>query len=265
MKRLILLVIGLLLFTQLASAATLFGTVYDLSLEQAKNVRVSINTVPEQKIIAVNGRYSFNVGPGTYVLTAEQQEGERIIGQVKEDVIVAEDGAFIHDLILEPYVEEEENLVASMDTLEINIGQIDEPQRMNYAFIVILIAVVVLVGFLAYRVNKTLKALHSEIRAAEKTVTEQKSVEEKSTDESKKSDDAPLADDLQKIIELLKSQQGRTTQKEIRKQLPQSEAKISLMIAELEKKGLVKKIKKGRGNIIILNGQTDAPINESSK
>ena len=31
-----------------------------------------------------------------------------------------------------------------------------------------------------------------------------------------------------------------------------SEAKISLMIAELEHKGLVEKIKKGRGNIVVL-------------
>jgi len=57
------------------------------------------------------------------------------------------------------------------------------------------------------------------------------------------------ADELLKII---KKEGGRTTQKDIRKELPLSEGKVSLMISELEEKGIVKRIKKGRGNIIIL-------------
>ena len=51
---------------------------------------------------------------------------------------------------------------------------------------------------------------------------------------------------------MIRKEGGRATQKDIRKQIPLSEAKISLMLAELEHKGVVEKIKKGRGNIIIL-------------
>ena len=58
--------------------------------------------------------------------------------------------------------------------------------------------------------------------------------------------------DLNDVIDIIKKEGGRTTQKDIRKQIPLSEAKISLMIAELEHKGVIEKIKKGRGNIIIL-------------
>ena len=58
--------------------------------------------------------------------------------------------------------------------------------------------------------------------------------------------------DLEKVIKILKEEGGRATQKVIRKEIPLSEAKISLMIAELEHKGVIEKIKKGRGNIIIL-------------
>ena len=58
--------------------------------------------------------------------------------------------------------------------------------------------------------------------------------------------------ELGQLIKIIRQEGGRATQKEIRKQIPLSEAKISLMIAELEHKGLVEKIKKGRGNIIIL-------------
>ena len=59
-------------------------------------------------------------------------------------------------------------------------------------------------------------------------------------------------DDLEQMVKIIKKEGGRTTQKDIRKQIPLSEAKISLMIAELEHKGAIEKIKKGRGNIIIL-------------
>ena len=59
-------------------------------------------------------------------------------------------------------------------------------------------------------------------------------------------------DGLKNLIDIIKKENGRTTQKELRKQIPLSEAKISLMIAELEHKGVIEKIKKGRGNIIIL-------------
>ena len=64
--------------------------------------------------------------------------------------------------------------------------------------------------------------------------------------------DSPLDDDLQEIIYLLQKNGGRMTQKEIRKSFALSEAKISMMITELIHLEQVKKIKKGRGNIIVL-------------
>lgn len=62
-----------------------------------------------------------------------------------------------------------------------------------------------------------------------------------------------IDEDLDKVIEIIKKEGGRTTQKDIREKIGLSEAKVSLMIVELEDKGIIKKIKKGRGNIIILN------------
>ena len=62
-----------------------------------------------------------------------------------------------------------------------------------------------------------------------------------------------LDEESQKVLMYIKKEGGRTTQKEIRKNFPQSEAKISLIIADLEDKNYLHKIKKGKGNIIILN------------
>ena len=57
---------------------------------------------------------------------------------------------------------------------------------------------------------------------------------------------------LDRILKIIKDVGGRITQKDLRKHFPLSEAKVSLMITELESKGKIEKIKKGRGNIIIL-------------
>jgi uncharacterized membrane protein len=59
------------------------------------------------------------------------------------------------------------------------------------------------------------------------------------------------------MLSLLAKNQGRMTQKDIRKEFPLSEAKISLIIAQLESAGKISKIKKGRGNIIILNNDSN--------
>lgn len=59
-------------------------------------------------------------------------------------------------------------------------------------------------------------------------------------------------DDLKGLLKVISAMGGRTTQTELRKKLSYSEAKISLMLTDLESRGLIKKIKKGRGNIIIL-------------
>ena len=61
-----------------------------------------------------------------------------------------------------------------------------------------------------------------------------------------------IDEDLQQVIDVVKKHGNRTTQKELRKEIPLSEAKVSLMVSELEDKGILKKIKKGRGNIIVL-------------
>ena len=55
------------------------------------------------------------------------------------------------------------------------------------------------------------------------------------------------------VLDILKKSGNRLTQKELREKISSiGEAKISLILNELEAAGKIKKIKKGRGNIIIL-------------
>jgi uncharacterized membrane protein len=69
---------------------------------------------------------------------------------------------------------------------------------------------------------------------------------------TKKSPVEEMSADLESILHVIKAEGGRTTQKVLRKHIPCSEAKLSMMLTELEAKGKVQKIKKGRGNLVIL-------------
>ncbi len=62
----------------------------------------------------------------------------------------------------------------------------------------------------------------------------------------------PLPADLQGVIDIIRGQGGRITQKNLRSRLKYSEGKVSLMLADLEKRELIEKFKRGRGNIVIL-------------
>ena len=64
--------------------------------------------------------------------------------------------------------------------------------------------------------------------------------------------DEPIPADLQEILDILKTQGGRMTQKDMRKRLKYSEGKVSLMLLDLEKRGKIQKFKKGRGNVLFL-------------
>jgi uncharacterized membrane protein len=60
-----------------------------------------------------------------------------------------------------------------------------------------------------------------------------------------------LPADLHELYALIMKNGGRVTQKELRGEMKYSEAKVSLMLDDLEDRGHIKKIRKGRSNIII--------------
>ncbi|HWR26227.1 MAG TPA: MarR family transcriptional regulator [Methanosarcina sp.] len=59
-----------------------------------------------------------------------------------------------------------------------------------------------------------------------------------------------LPEDLREILNVIRVSGNRITQRELRKKSPYSESKVSLMLSDLEERGLIEKFKRGRGNII---------------
>jgi uncharacterized membrane protein len=65
----------------------------------------------------------------------------------------------------------------------------------------------------------------------------------------------PLPADLQEIMDIIRGHGGRITQKDLRSRLKYSEGKVSLMLADLERRDLIEKFKRGRGNVVILKDE----------
>jgi hypothetical protein len=170
------------------------------------------------------------VPPGNYELAAEHSKSD---SSIIENITASNEGDYVFDLILLPSIDQDE---AVFDE-DINVPMVedviqDKPAVQWLLWIIVFAAL----GYLVYKVSKKSpkvieKVVHKEVVREIKEVA--------------------VAEELQKIIEFIEKEGGRTTQKDIRKNFPYSEAKISLMIDELEAKKLIKKVKKGRGNLIL--------------
>lgn len=226
-----LTVIVFLTFISIVYAAKIEGAVYDLSLKRQTSVIVEINTSTKQLFVVQNGTYYFDVPNGFYTIKVKSVEKNEMITQLTENLTVAQEGAYTLDLILYPDLGEIEKAVNEIDIGNSSIKNNEAKNKKDYSFtitLVVMLSLSLIIAIGMYYIRKSIK------QTANKHETSNE-------DEY-----------LNQVLKIVSQEGGRTTQKDIRKQIPLSEAKISLMIAELEHKGVIEKIKKGRGNIIIL-------------
>ncbi|MFH1683079.1 MAG: hypothetical protein ABIA37_04750 [Candidatus Woesearchaeota archaeon] len=224
-------VLILLLYVISVSAATLHGSIYDLDLKKVDNVLVEINTEPQQQYLAQTGEYTLNVPEGIYLIKAKAGNLS-----IYEQLRVSAEGDFVFDLFLFPSLEEEDEILA-------DLGIIDDEEKgffEKYPLWAYLIAL----GILLIALGRIILAKK---RYPRKRSQKNGGVEVEVSVENKE------PNYLDEAIRIIKKHEGRITQKEMRKEMMHlSEAKVSLILTELEHKGKVEKIKKGRGNIIIL-------------
>jgi len=205
---------------------TIHGTVYDFGLNKLPNSVVEINSSPRQQMVAKDGTYSFNVVPGAYELHAWNNKTD---SEVEENLVANVEGDYVLDLILLPNIEADEEFFADTE------APIEELVKAKPSFYwLIWVVVFAVLGYLVYKVSRKPEKVTEKVKEVIREIKE-----------------VAISEELQKVMEFIEKEGGRTTQKDIRKQFPHSEAKISLMIDELEAKGLIKKIKKGRGNLIL--------------
>lgn len=304
-----------------ANAATIHGTVYEwYTFKPLNNSVVEINSTPEQNFIATDSEYSFNLTPGTYTITANYLEGNRIVYTAKEEVVISGEGEYVHDLLLFPPYNEE---LLNQDDFEAPILDYEEirpvsrPASQYTVLVSAFLAIIVLMlagyflkkkhekstdthfheesghPYLLERENPIKDAIFSEetetdsaeniVRISEmnpeqsnlksdgvheteitlnqriESADEAQYVQDTSlheeepgklSSESSKHSKINLPEDLKELLELIRASGNRISQRELRKKSPYSESKVSLMLSDLEERGLIEKFKRGRGNII---------------
>lgn len=222
--RLLILVTLVTLITLMAgtaSAATITGTVYDYSLEPVPGAIVTVNTTPEQTLVARDGTYKLHLPTGTYNLSVNKATGGGLKQHHSTTITVDEEGEYTYDLILFPETE-------AIETPEPGFLEDDEdtekterqPFKAEHALL--LLIGLALIGIGGYRY------LHRK-----------KKRKEAATD--------PFAE---KILHHIKREKT-ITQKDLRQHYAESEAAISTALARLESEGRIRKVKRGRGNILI--------------
>ncbi len=255
MKKIMLILI-FMLCVNVAYGATLHGAIYDPSYNLLRSVEVDINTTPKQSHIASDGVYFFYVPLGTYRLKFEKYYQKQLVYESIEVIEVSKDGEFQIDVIMKPVpgveIPKEEARGPTLWTLlRARFGDI------MYIAIGIMSAILIVgIIFFSIRLMKKKKifsggsSIINDLPSFGIKIEEPSETEHNGTSVATGKSD--FNHDIEGVVDFIKNEGGRTTQKDIRKKIPLSEAKISLMISELESLGRVKKIKKGRGNIIVL-------------
>lgn len=260
-----LLAIILLATVEFAGAATIHGTVYSWeTLEPLPKTEIIINTTPEQHMISEDGKYQINLSKGTYSLEGVYYRDGSVEMYAQKNITIEQEGDYKIDLVLFPPLsdispEAPEDLNFSVDdeneTEEVSEsdgggGGDGDGLNLLIPFVIVFCLVAAASAFII--VKK--KRFGPEENGLSKSEPEGEPEIAKAPSELSEKSVGPedIPEDLQEALSIIKKEGGRITQKNLRKKMGYSEAKMSLVIADLERRNIVEKVKKGRGNIIFL-------------
>jgi uncharacterized membrane protein len=240
------------------SAASIHGDIYSVTLDKELNARIEINTLPKQVLISKDGSYRFNVPVGNYTLTTISRDGFS-----KEGIsVIDNEGDYVIDIVLEPTIYNSEANFSEITNItnDSDIGQYIVEQQVNtrypWTLIIILFLASLSIIYTIWKMyrrqdvmkRKSQKRSISQIRLQReaKIIPDNKNHEEKTSSQLN-----VFSDEYSKNALSIIKKEKRITQKDLRRQIPLSEGKISLILTHLEYDGKIRKIKKGRGNILI--------------
>jgi uncharacterized membrane protein len=269
-KKIILLCLSSIIFASIgfsacAQEATIHGAVYEWdSFDPLENVIVEVNSTPSQSMLANYGIYSFNLDPGSYLISASYYTDNELAAYTEEEITISDDGDYVLDLILFPVYYDDpllnESNFAELDEIA-SFSESDEGSSfalpgntivITAVFMILIITVIIII------VKQKKDVFIPEDSSYDDDMSDAYDPDD-TIDTIDGMDELP--DDLREVVSILANNDGRITQKDLRIKVKHSEAKVSLMVSDLESRGIVRKFKKGRGNVIILEdlGSSDNP------
>lgn len=201
-------------------------------------VKLSGPTTVQQ--VAENGTFSFDVPEGDYELSAYQYDGSTVSLFAKESLHVGTEKIWFVAVLFPPS-EFEEELLPLMEEPE-GVEVPEQPQQdplLLYIVILLLLVILAFLAFLFLRSGKPKEYPKGPFPGAEEA-----------TKPPSASPAKELDDEERRVLQILEESEGMRTQKELREILNCTDAKMSLLLSSLEARGLVKRIKRGRENIV---------------
>ena len=205
-------VIVFLLLAASATAAFVHGEIYGSDLEKLNKTALRVEGEFSYQLVTEKGNYSIFLPDGDYKISASVFDGT---GELS-------------------YYTEEQIKVGAEDQ---RVDLVLSPVSNNY---LIYLGIFLVLGITAVGLYMG--------KRSQPDIQEKKS-EPVVPSETKKEKIEP-DEDMKNVLRCLGSHEGRATQKELKEELGFSDAKLSLIISELEHSDYVKKFKRGRGNII---------------
>ena len=237
-KKSLIYLIFIILLVPISYSASIHGIVYDSQLNPLNNVILEVNSTPKQTFVSKDNSYSFTLPRGNYLITAKYTEDYQKISAEELVTLLTNDGGYTLDLILFPDLSEEIELLEEAPNIDISELNFQK----NYWWIGWVILLLILA--LLFKKKLIFKKRNSQNLNFK---------QEEIIQELPKKDPFKEEDKKQEVLDFIRENQGRITQKDIRKKFPLSEAKISLVLTELEEDKIIRKVKRGRSNIIFLN------------
>ena len=278
------LVLGLpFLEDENTTAATVHGITYAWdTLEPINDTVIYVNSNPPQSIVAKNGTYSFELMPGDYTITASYYRNSTLIYSKETTLRIEDGGSYVLDLLLYPA---SENGATGTNLAKINNPNGRSPPEQTgtnsstTSYLPEALAVFLLFGggYKLFKKDPQKKTTSQEgelnvpgflVKVPDKSAASGikpkfRNKTASVTESFMEPADNPeietiatkkrfLSKELREVLEIVRGHNGRITQKDLRSRLNYSEVKVSLILSELEKRGLIKKLKKGRENIVVL-------------
>lgn len=235
----------LLFLITLLHSATVYGDIYNAEdFEKTQNVILRINGPVIAQYFIKEGNYSVELPPGSYVFQAFYYDNGTLKYISYDQLVVGEnESSILFDIILlTPAMISQLYGVRVEDAFYgKNNGLVDEQAKGQGIDAIAIFAVVVCL---------LLAAAIFAYFFLQKNQKNAQTAEEPEGEAMHSIHD--LGEDEKNVIRLLESNEGRMLQRELRQQLKFSETKMSLLLDELEVNKIIKRIKRGRGNIVKL-------------
>ena len=282
----VLLTLGVPFLEDSKITATIHGATYSGdTLEPLNDTVINVNSNPPQSVVAKNGRYSFELVPGDYIIIANYYQNNTLIYSKETTLKIEGEGNYVFDLLLHPVSENQ--AIKTIEDKTNNVNSVNPAEKarngsstISYLGITFMILLLLGGGYILSRKHKKVrknmthagklnisgllvkvfgKSTGPGVKPQFGNIGEAVSVTEPIIEPAENSEietaalkNLPLSTDLREILDVIRGHRGRITQKDLRSRLEYSEVKVSLMLSELEKRGLIKKFKNGRENIVVL-------------